>query len=131
MHVHVFGNLSILVCPTLQPICDTSAPFVDRGPVPEHPRDRRRHLGGSSPPPADCFPSGWKPRWSQHYQGGTLPTSSPACNHNIRTLKFLHRTFLPSLVILLVSPYKMHNKSFEFYKSLCVTTLDQRGHRVL
>lgn len=92
--MHIMGMyLSVYVCPTVRPTGLMSVPAVDRGPVPEHQWDRRRHLGESSPTLADYSPSGLKPRWSQNYEGGTLPTSSPACNHNIQILTFRHTTY--------------------------------------
>lgn len=100
--------LSMYVCPTVWSIGLMTAPAVDRGPVPEHQWDRRRHSGESSPPEADYFPSGPKPRWSQNYEGGTLPTASPSCNHSIQTLTFrllLHlKSDLPLVIQWLFPP---------------------------
>lgn len=92
-HAYIVGMyLSMYICPTVWSMGRRGALAVDRGPVPAYQWDRRRHFWESSPHPADYFPSGPKPRWSQNYGGGTLPTASPACNHNIQTLTFKHTT---------------------------------------
>ena len=69
------------------------APAAATGPVPGPESDRRRYLVESSPFPVDYFPSGPKPRSSRSYEDGTLPTASPAWEHNTQTLEFRYKSY--------------------------------------